>query len=315
MLWGRCHVKFTDQVSTKPAVVVVGSLNLDLIVKVAALPGRGETVVGTSVQVLPGGKGANQAAAASALSSSVAMIGRVGDDSSGAALVDDLRSRGVDVSGVVTSARPTGSATVVVEDGSGENLIVVAPGANGALIADDVTVDAVASAQVVLVQLEIPMAVVTAAVAHATGLVVLNPAPPAELSEELLSRVDVLVPNEWELARMAGRSPADDSPASLADLVRSVTSRDVVVTLGGRGALVVESSGAISLVAPPEVSVVDTTGAGDCFCGALCVALARGDALVDAARYAVVAGALSTTGVGARGALPSDAEIRAVLRS
>jgi ribokinase len=315
MLWGRCHVKFTDQVPTERAVVVVGSLNLDLIVSVAALPGRGETVVGTSVQLLPGGKGANQAAAAAALSSSVAMIGRVGDDSSGLALVDDLRSRGVDVSGVVTSAGPTGSATVVVEDGSGENLIVVAPGANGTLFADDVTVDAVASAQVVLVQLEIPLAAVRAAVSHASGLVVLNPAPPAELPDELLSLVDVFVPNEWELARMAGRSPADDSPSALAELVRSVTSRDAVVTLGARGALAVASSGDVSLVAPPEVAVVDTTGAGDCFCGALCVALARGDVLLDAARYAVVAGALSTTGVGARGALPSDAEIRAVLDS
>ena len=169
MLWGRCHVKFTDEVPTQPAVVVVGSLNLDLIVNVDALPGRGETVVGTSVQLLPGGKGANQAAAAAALSSSVAMIGRVGDDSSGAALVDDLRSRGVDVSGVATSGEPTGTATVVVEDGSGENLIVVAPGANGALVAGDVTVDAVASAQVVLVQLEIPLAAVTAADSRCRG--------------------------------------------------------------------------------------------------------------------------------------------------
>ncbi len=315
MLWGRCHVKFTDEVPTQSAVVVVGSLNLDLMVSVDALPGRGETVVGTSVQLSPGGKGANQAAAAAALSSSVAMIGRVGDDSSGAVLVDDLRSRGVDVSGVATSVEPTGTATVVVERGSGENLIVVASGANGALVAADVTVDAVASAQVVLVQLEIPPASVAAAVSHAGGLIVLNPAPPMELPEELLSRVDVLVPNQWELARMAGRSPADDSPAALAELVRAVTSHDVVVTLGARGALVVASSGDVSLVAPPDVEVVDTTGAGDCFCGALCVALARGEALLDAARYAVVAGALSTSGLGARGRLPSDADVRAVLDS
>ncbi len=163
-----------------------------------------------------------------------------------------------------------------------------------------------------LLQLEIPLAAVSAAVSHAGGLVVLNPAPPADLPSELLSRVDVLVPNEWELARLAGRSPVDDSPSSVAELVRSITSRDAVVTLGARGALVVTSSGEISLVAPPEVDVVDTTGAGDCFCGALCVALARGDALVDAARYAVVASALSTSGVGARGALPTDADIRAV---
>ena len=114
---------------------------------------------------------------------------------------------------------------------------------------------------------------------------------------------------------MAGRSPADDSPSATAELVRAVTSRDAVVTLGARGALVVASSGDVSLITPPEVAVLDTTGAGDCFCGALSIALAHGDALVDAARYAVVAGALSTTGVGARGALPTDADIRTVLDS
>lgn len=298
-----------------PDVTVVGSLNLDLIVNVQALPGRGETVVGSSVRLLPGGKGANQAAAAAALSPSVAMIGRVGDDSSGTALVDDLLARGVDVSGIARSKEPTGTATVAVEAESGENLIVVAPGANAALAAADVTVDAVATASVVLVQLEIPLDTVAAAVAHARGLVVLNPAPSAPLPAEVLTRADVLVPNEWELARLAGRPPADESPESLAALARSVTAGDVVVTLGSRGALVVPSCGTFTQVAPPAVSVVDTTGAGDSFCGALCVALARGDALVDAARYAVVAGALSTTGVGARDALPSDADIRAALGS
>lgn len=298
-----------------PDVTVVGSLNLDLIVNVQALPGRGETVVGSSVRLLPGGKGANQAAAAAALSPSVAMIGRVGDDSSGTALVDDLLARGVDVSGIARSKEPTGTATVAVEAESGENLIVVAPGANAALAAADVTVDAVATASVVLVQLEIPLDTVAAAVAHARGLVVLNPAPSAPLPAEVLTRADVLVPNEWELARLAGRPPADESPESLAALARSVTAGDVVVTLGSRGALVVPSCGTFTQVVPPAVSVVDTTGAGDSFCGALCVALARGDALVDAARYAVVAGALSTTGVGARDALPSDADIRAALGS
>ena len=298
-----------------PDVAVVGSLNLDLIVNVTSLPERGETVVGRSAQLLPGGKGANQAAAAAALSRSVAMIGRVGDDSSGGVLVDDLRARGVDVSGIAVSPEPTGTATVAVEHGSGENLIVVAPGANGAVSAADVAVDTVASASVLLVQLEIPLDAVAAAVSHARGLVVLNPAPPASLPDGVLSRVDVLVPNEWELVRLAGRSPADGSPAALARLARAVTSRDIVVTLGERGALVAPASGEFSLVEPPSVSVVDTTGAGDCFCGALCVALARGESLVGAARFAVVAGALSTTGVGARGALPTDADIRAALGS
>jgi ribokinase len=297
-----------------PAVTVVGSLNLDLVVGVTSLPGRGETVVGTSVASLPGGKGANQAAAAAALSSSVAMIGRVGDDSSGTLLIDDLRDRGVDVSGVTRSVAPTGTATVAVEAGSGENLIVVAPGANGLVEATDVTVDAVASAAVVLAQLEIPLEAVVAAAAHAGGRVVLNPAPsPGELPAELLAQVDVLVPNEWELLRLAGVPSSDGSPEAIAKLARSVTDRDVVVTLGERGALVVPASGDWSLVTPPTVSVHDTTGAGDCFCGALCVALATGEALADAVTYAVRAAALSTTGAGARGRLPTDDDVRAVL--
>jgi ribokinase len=297
-----------------PAVAVVGSLNLDLVVGVPSLPARGETVVGTSVASLPGGKGANQAAAAAALSSSVAMIGRVGDDSSGTLLIDDLRDRGVDVSGVTRTAAPTGTATVAVEAGSGENLIVVAPGANGLVEPADVTVDAVASAAVVLTQLEIPLAAVTAAVAHAGGRVVLNPAPPpGELPADLLAQVDVLVPNEWELLRLAGVPSSDGSPEVLAKLARSVTDRDVVVTIGERGALVVPATGEWTLVAPPVVAVADTTGAGDCFCGALCVALAAGDTLADAVTYAVTAAALSTTGAGARGGLPSDADVRAVL--
>jgi ribokinase len=297
-----------------PAVTVVGSLNLDLVVGVTSLPGRGETVVGTSVVSLPGGKGANQAAAAAALSSSIAMIGRVGDDSSGNLLLDDLRARGVDVSGVVSCAAPTGTATVAVEAGSGENLIVVAPGANGLVERADVTVDAVASATVVLVQLEIPLDAVAAAVSHARGRVVLNPAPaPGELPAALLAQVDVLVPNEWELLRLAGVTSSEGSPEALAKLARSVTDSDVVVTLGERGALIVPRSGEWTLAAPPAVSVVDTTGAGDCFCGALSVALAAGVSLADAVTYAVTAAALSTTGTGARGGLPSDADVRAAL--
>lgn len=296
-----------------PAVTVVGSLNLDLIVSVAALPGRGETVVGTAVSSLPGGKGANQAAAAGELASSVAMIGRVGDDSAGARLVDDLRARGVDVTGVGRCDQPTGTATVAVESGSGENLIVVAPGANGVLSPDDVRVDRVRSAAVVLLQLEIPLETVCSAAAHAEGLVVLNPAPPADLPESLSARADVLVPNEWELLRLAGASECDGSAESLAALARTVSPRDVVVTLGARGALIVPASGPTTLVAPPDVAALDTTGAGDCFCGALCVALADGASLTAAVEYAVAAAALSTTGIGARGALPSDADVRACL--
>jgi ribokinase len=297
-----------------PAVTVVGSLNLDLVVTVGRLPGRGETVVGLSTVTGSGGKGGNQAAAAGALSAGVTMVGRVGDDSAGLGLRADLDQRGVDTSPVLAiSGVTTGTATVAVEADSGENLIVVAPGANGELTAADVDIPAVRSAAVLLLQLEIPLATVSAAVRLASGVVVLNPAPPQPLPADLLERVDVLVPNEWELARLAGvDGDTHREPAELAELARQVTTRDVVVTMGGRGALVVAGGAAEPVVvAPPAVTPVDTTGAGDCFCGALCVALGRGDSLVDAVRFAVTAAALSTTAPGARGLLPDAAAVEA----
>jgi ribokinase len=282
-------------------VTVAGSLNADLIVTVDRLPGRGETVVGRSATTGPGGKGANQAAAAAGLAAGVAMVGRVGDDEAGRRQVAELAGRGVDVSGVrPTPGVPTGAATVAVEQGTGENLIVVAPGANGQVAPADVEVAAVREAGVVLLQLEIPLPAVAAAVRAAHGLVVLNPAPPQPLPTGLLDRVDVLVPNEWELAALAGADAPPEDTDALAALARRVTPGPVVVTLGARGALVVEPGTAPELVPAPTVAVVDTTGAGDCFCGALCVALDGGAALPDAVRSAVAAAAESTTWAGAR---------------
>lgn len=299
-----------------PTITVVGSLNLDLVAGVAALPGRGETVVADTTTTGPGGKGANQAAAAAALSPHVAMVGRVGADSAGPVLTRDLAERGVDVSAVLTTAGvPTGTATVAVEHDTGENLIIVAPGANGEVTAADMQGAAVRSACVVLLQLEIPLAAVTAAVRMATGIVVLNPAPTQPLPDALLNEVDVLIPNEWELRRLAGAGAEPESIDRLAELARGIPARNLVVTLGERGALVVRRDGHMEHVPPPQVDSVDTTGAGDCFCGALSVALAGGGSLVDAVRYAVGAAALSTTAAGARGYLPDDAAVRAVLSS
>jgi ribokinase len=242
------------------------------------------------------------------------MVGCVGADEAGGRLRADLAGRGVDVTWVLTSSSSvTGTATVAVEEPGGENLIVVAPGANHALGAADVDLPAVRSAAVLLAQLEVPLATVRAAIQLARGIVVLNPAPPQPLPAELLAAVDVLVPNEWELAALAGAPAAEHTPDELAALARAVTMGDVVVTMGGRGALVVPAGGTPVVIAPPPVSPVDTTGAGDCFCGALCVGLAGGLELVAAARYAVAAAALSTTGAGARGLLPDDAAVRALL--
>lgn len=297
-------------------VAVVGSLNHDLVLGAARLPDRGETVIATTSTTGSGGKGANQAAAAGALRSGVSMVGRVGDDPAGSTMIDDLVRHGVDVQHVVrTPGTPSGVATVVVEEGSGENLIIVGPGANGRLMPDDVDGQVVRTARVVLLQLEVPLPTVVAAARAATGIVVLNPAPTRPLPADLVERVDVLVPNEGELDRLAA-AVDDDGSRSLGSIerrARSIGARDVVVTLGARGALVVPADGPSRLVEPPVVDAVDTTGAGDCFCGALSVALAEGRSLLDAARFAAAAAALSTTGRGARGGLPDRAAVDAML--
>jgi ribokinase len=290
------------------SVTVVGSLNEDVLVAVDRLPGRGETVIARSTSRAPGGKGANQAAAAARFGPGVHMVGRVGDDAAGTRQLAALAEAGVNVSRVHrTRAAATGTATIPVEEGSGENLIVVVPGANALLTPEDADVEPVRRADVVLLQLEVPLATVSAAAAVATGTVVLTPAPPQQLPEELLQHVDVLVPNEHELAQLAGAAPGERSPEELVDLARQLTASGVVVTLGARGALVVPAGkGPALLQPPPRVRAVDTTGAGDCFCGALAQALAGGAELAAAVRFAVAAAALSTTGAGARAGLPEE---------
>jgi ribokinase len=296
------------------SVTVVGSLNEDVLITVGRLPGRGETVIGSTAVTAPGGKGANQAAAAGRLGPGVHMVGRVGADPAGDRQLAALADSRVNVGRVHrTPGVPTGSATIPVEEGSGENLIVVVPGANAELRPEDADVESVGRATVLLLQLEVPLETVRAAVRATTGTVVLNPAPSQPLPADLLAAVDVLVPNEHELAQLAGVPAGERPPAELVALARSVASGSVVVTLGARGALVVPADGAVLLQAPPPVTPVDTIGAGDCFCGALAQALARGEDLGPAVRYAVTAAALSTTGAGARDALPDDDAVRALL--
>jgi ribokinase len=286
-------------------IAVVGSVNLDVVVAVPRLPGPGETVVGGDRRELPGGKGANQAVAAARLGSAVAFVGRVGADVAGRRLRADLLAEGVDVTHLREDAdAPSGMALIGVEEG-GENAIVVSPGANGRVGPADVEAarGLLAGAGVVLLQHEIPPAAVAAATAAAGGRVVLNPAP----ARELAGPADVLVPNRGELARLAG-------PGAPAEAAARLGLPAVVVTLGADGALVVADGARAEPVAAPEVRVVDTTGAGDAFCGALADALDRGAELVEAARRAVVAAALSVTGEGARGGLPSRAEVERTLR-
>ena len=300
-------------------VTVVGSLNEDVVATVERLPQRGETVIASAVSTVPGGKGANQAAAAATLGARVHMVGRVGDDDSGRRMLDALTLTGVDVGHVLPSAAvPTGTATIPVERGSGENLILVVPGANSTLLAEDVDLACVRDADVVLLQLEVPMGTVLAAALRAGGRVVLNPAPAQALPDLLLQSVDVIVPNEHELVQVSGAPAGGGSLSKLVVHAQALRARcregaTVVVTLGARGALVVSANSPALVQGPPPVEAVDATGAGDCFCGALSASLAGGAEILDAVRWAVAAASVSTTGSGARSALPGAEDVTAAL--
>jgi ribokinase len=291
-------------------VCVVGSINLDLVVAVERLPAPGETVVGGDHEALPGGKGANQAVAAARLGRQTALVGRVGDDDAGRRLVAALRAEGVDVSAVaVDPAAPTGIALIAV-DARGENAIVVSPGANARVAADDVerARESLAGASVTLLQQEIPADAVSAAVRVSRGLVVLNPAPARPVPRDLLERVDVLVPNRGELAALAGAAPPAGAGEAAALAASLDGPRAIVVTLGAAGAVVV-ADGRSERVPAPDVEVVDTTGAGDAFCGALADALAGGAKVVEATRHAVRAASLSVRRRGAQAGMPTAAEL------
>ncbi len=287
-------------------IVVLGSINRDIVYHLERLPGPGETILARETAAHRGGKGANQAVAIARLGRPVSLIGRVGTDLDGTNYMRALVSEGVDVDHVIADMNhPTGNATILLAD-DGENSIVVLPGANGAVARSDVTAaqDLLASSAVILAQLEVPMDAVVAAAALARGTFILNAAPARALPAALLEAVDILVVNRSELALLAGSAESDDT-VSLADQARSIRGPGaVVVTLGGRGALLVEAGGHLEVPAV-HVDVVDTTGAGDAFCGALADAVAGGTPLAEAARWAVRVSAVATTRVGAQSGLPT----------
>jgi ribokinase len=296
-----------------PRLAVIGSLNADLTLLVDRLPGPGETVLSSAPGTVGfGGKGGNQAAAAAAFGAAVTMIARVGDDDVGERIRGDLRSRGVDVSQVrTTPGARSGGATIAVNP-SGENLILVDPGANAELRPADIPADVLDQAAAILLQLEIPVATVAAAARMARAQVVLNPAPAAPLAIDLLAHVNVLVPNQTELALLTGAAAPAGLPATAALARKLPGTLDVVVTLGAGGALVVPADGPVTHIAAPEVTAVDATGAGDCFCGTLAVTLASGASLADAARISATAAALAVTAAGARGLLPGRGQAEAL---
>ena len=295
-----------------PTIAVLGSANLDIVVPVPHHPVTGETVLGGDHALIPGGKGANQAVAAARLGGSVSFVGRVGDDDAGETLRSSLEADGVDTTHLRTdSEAPSGIALIGV-DANGDNAIVVSPGTNARVGPEDVQAAkaTIAGAAVVLLQLEVPTGAVVAAAQAATGTVVLNPAPAAPLPDGLLDRVDVLVPNALELAQLADTQP-DAAVDALIAMARSLPTATVIVTRGARGALLVTPDDHRE-VAAPSVRVVDTTGAGDSFCGALAEALARDATLLEAVERAVVAGAVTATRHGAQPAMPTVADMVAV---
>ncbi|AWN27070.1 ribokinase [Streptomyces sp. NEAU-S7GS2] len=294
-------------------VLVVGSANADLTVRVDRRPGAGETVLGTDLVESAGGKGANQAAAAARIGGRTALLARVGGDAYGELLLGAQRAAGTDVTPVIVDGTARTGTAMIIVDPDGDNSIVVSPGANAALTPQDVAAakDTIAASAVVSLQLEIPMESVRAAASAAEQAgtrVVLNPspAPTADLAPELLSVADPLVVNEHEARQLSGLT--DGTPAQWAQALRDRGARSVVVTLGGDGALVLDAAGAEN-VPGVRVKAVDTTGAGDAFTGALATRLARGDALPEAARFAVRVGAAAVTKPGAQPSYPTRAEL------
>lgn len=276
-------------------VVIVGSANLDLVARTPRLPKPGETVTGSNYFEFCGGKGANQAIAASRAGARTAFIGALGNDHAGETLRAAFKNDNVDISAVRVVSAPTGRALIGVSD-DGENSIIVIPGANHAITIDDLEMNAeiIASAKVLLCQLEVPLEVVQRAfeLAGENSLRILNPAPAQSLSKDLLQLVDVITPNEHEMMLLGG-------PQGL--LKQGV--KTIIVTQGARGALMITKNGETQ-IPPFKVDPVDSTGAGDAFCGMLAARLAIGEPIQNALKAAVVSGALATLIEGAVPSLP-----------
>lgn len=299
-------------------VFVLGSINQDFVLKVERRPEPGETVTNAELSTGSGGKGANQAAAAALLGASVAFLGRVGDDEFGGPLVRALEEKGIDVSLIETvSDKSTGAAFITVTP-DGENAITVAPGVNRSLTPEDVEAasGAIRGARVVVAQMEIPPETVLRAVEvadEAGGRALVNLAPHREVPRELLERLNPLVVNEHEAAFLLGVPKVDgvDGAIAAAPKLLDLGPRSVVITVGADGAVFSDGESTKHLPAP-RVEVVDTTGAGDAFVGALATRLARGESLGEAVAYAVRAGAAAVTKEGAQGALPTPEVVEAL---
>lgn len=299
-------------------IVVVGSANMDMVVRAPRIPRPGETVVGSQFVMVPGGKGANQAVAAARLGAHVTFVARVGNDIFGDSNLQGYLDEGIDCRYIVRDEEAPSGIALIAVDATGQNAIVVAPGANMRLTREDVerAEQAIAAADVVLAQLEAPIPTITRAaeLAHKHGKqMILNPAPAPNqpLPEDLLRHVEILTPNETE-AQSLCNAPAYTTPESLGQSLRALGVPVVIITLGAEGVLLQDEAGPRRLPAF-AVQAIDTTAAGDAFAGALAVALAEGKDVETAVQFAQRVSALSVTRLGAQPSLPYRAEVEVFL--
>jgi len=303
---------------TNRQIVVVGSLNMDMVVQVDRRPGVGETVMGRRFFTSPGGKGANQAYAAARLGGSVSMVGRTGADVFGEQLIRHLKKAGVQTEGIAACEEASSGVAFITIDAQGENNIIVVPGANHRLTAEDIRLNAdrIKSCGLLVVQLEIPMETVMEAVRlarHHRVPVLLDPAPACPLPDELLGMVHYLTPNESEMQQLTGKKVRDPETAfQAAEALLSRGVRVVLAKLGENGVAVLSRTERFHMPGF-QVNAVDTTAAGDTFAGALAVALTEGKSLAEAVRFANAASAISVTRFGAQSSMPDRAETEAFL--
>jgi ribokinase len=297
-------------------VFVAGSINMDVVATADRHPRVGETVAGNSVLYFPGGKGANQAVAAAKLGAPTTLVGRLGADAFGQELKTFLVAQGVDV-GFVKDTTEVHTGTAIITLAHADNTIVVVPGANALVSAEDVAAPELAKGDVAVSQFEIPLPTIAAFFkrARAAGATtILNPAPAVKFGPELFELVDILILNETELGFLTGKVFCDtDDPARFVEAARSLGGNDKIVcmTLGKRGALAL-INGAPLIIPGREVKAVDTTGAGDCFVGALAAQLAGGTPVRDALDYANVAASICVQRMGAAPSMPTAAEVKAL---
>jgi ribokinase len=297
-------------------IVVIGSLNMDLVAVVPRVPNVGETLLGTEYFTAHGGKGANKAYAAAKFGGDVAMLGRVGSDDYGTQMCANLKTVGCDVTGIKAIDGSSGVAMIFVAE-SGHNCIVVVPGANHRYLPPDLLLDdpRLSHAQFVMLQLETPIETVVAAAARARlhgAQVILDPAPaPPNLPPDLLRQVDLITPNESEAAQLIGLPPGDltlDEAESIARKIQAMGAPTIIIKMGAKGCLLADGP-QVTRIPAPQVRAIDTTAAGDIFNAALVVARSEGASILDACGFAVHAAALSVTRYGAQKSAPSRGEL------